>query len=158
MNIALASDHRGLELLEVVRASLVGLGHEASIVGECSGDPCDYPDQARLVCNAIASGEASRGVLICGTGIGMCITANKFGGIRAALALDELSAELSRSHNDSNVLCLSGDLVGHALGQRIARAWMETDFEGGRHERRLKKISDIDIRLDRVEGSGAQDA
>ncbi len=130
-------------------------------VGDRSGEPCDYPDQAAVVCNAIASGEADRGVLICGTGIGMCIAANKFSGIRAALALDELSAQLSRSHNDANVLCLSGDLVGHALGQRIARAWMETDFEGGRHLRRVQKITAIDkMRIEDVEAGselGPQD-
>ena len=156
MNIAIASDHRGLDLLEVVSRELSSQGHEVLAVGDRSGDPCDYPDQAAVVCNAIADGKADRGVLICGTGIGMCIAANKFTGIRAALALDELSAQLSRSHNDANVLCLSGDLVGHALGQRIAKAWMQTDFEGGRHLSRVQKITAIDeMRTEDVEaGTG----
>ena len=146
MNIAIASDHRGLELLEVVRNELEDQGHVVDVLGKTSGEPCDYPDQARIVCDSMREGHADRGVLICGTGIGMCITANKFTGVRAALALDELSAQLSRSHNDANVLCLSGDLVGHALGRRIVKAWMATEFEGGRHTRRLEKISSIDSR------------
>ena len=148
MNIAIASDHRGLELLDVVQRELLEQGHEVRMLGELSGEACDYPDQARLVCNALRSEKADRGVLICGTRIGMCITANKFPGIRAALALDELSAQLSRSHNDANVLCLSGDLVGHALGRRIVRSWMETNFDGGRHQRRVDKIEMIDAAPD----------
>ena len=144
MRLTLASDHRGFELLEVVRIQLVDLGHEVHVQEADSGQPCDYPDQAALVCAHLQSGAAERGVLICGTGIGMCITANKFRGIRAALALDELSAQLSRSHNDANVLCLSGDLVGHALGRRIVETWMKTEFEGGRHARRVEKISQLD--------------
>ena len=146
MNISIASDHRGLGLLEVVRAELLEGGHDVIVHGEPSGEPCDYPDLAEEVCRSMSSGNADRGVLICGTGIGMCITANKFNGVRAALALDELSAQLSRSHNDANVLCLSGDLVGHSLGRRIVKAWMATDFEGGRHLRRVEKIAEIDAR------------
>ncbi len=146
MNISIASDHRGLELLEVVRSELQEQGHAVDVLGKTTGEPCDYPDQARVVCDSLQDGRAARGVLICGTGIGMCITANKFTGVRAALALDELSAQLSRSHNDANVLCLSGDLVGHALGRRIVKAWMETEFDGGRHTRRLEKIAKIDSR------------
>jgi len=149
MKIALASDHRGIELLEVVRSELDEKGHDAQVLGEHSGAACDYPDQARLVCESISSGRAERGVLICGTGIGMCITANKYAGIRAALALDELSAQLSRSHNDANILCLSGDLVGHALGRRIVETWMKTAFEGGRHQRRVEKITLLDQETDR---------
>ena len=147
MKIAIASDHRGLGLLEVVRTELLDEGHEVETLGDTSGEPCDYPDQAQEVCRSLSSERADRGVLICGTGIGMCITANKFNGVRAALALDELSAQLSRSHNDANVLCLSGDLVGHSLGRRIVKVWMETGFEGGRHLRRLEKISEIDARI-----------
>ena len=148
MNIAIASDHRGLELLEVVRSELASQDHEVEVLGMTTGEPCDYPDQASIVCKAMRDGRAKRGVLICGTGIGMCIAANKFAGVRAALALDELSAQLSRSHNDANVLCLSGDLVGHALGRRIVKAWMQTEFDGGRHERRLEKITRIDARIE----------
>ena len=144
MKIAIASGHRGLDLLQVVREELNTRGHEIEVLGDTSGQVCDYPDQARLVCEALCAGTIDRGVLICGTGIGMCITANKYRGVRAALALDELSAQLSRSHNDSNILCLSGDLVGHALGRRIVDTWMDTDFDGGRHERRIEKIGEIE--------------
>lgn len=143
MKIAMASDHRGLELLDIVRNEVEEHGHEVEILGSTDGQPCDYPDQAALVCESMNRGDAERGLLICGTGIGMCIAANKFPGIRAALALDELSAQLSRSHNDANVLCLSGDLVGHALGRRIVKSWMGTEFEGGRHQRRVEKIERI---------------
>ena len=144
MKIALASDHRGIELLEVVRSELDEKGHDAQVLGEHSGAACDYPDQAGRVCDLLKSGDIERGVLVCGTGIGMCITANKYPGVRAALASDELSGQLSRSHNDANVLCLSGDLIGHALGRRIISIWMDTDFEGGRHERRIRKIALLD--------------
>lgn len=149
MKIAIASDHRGLELLQVVSRELMHLGHEVEILGEQSGQACDYPDQARLVCDSLCTGVVDRGVLICGTGIGMCIAANKFRGVRAALALDELSAQLSRSHNDANILCLSGDLVGHTLGRRIVETWMATGFDGGRHERRIEKIAEFDADPDR---------
>lgn len=149
MRIGVASDHRGLDLLHVVEEELKARGHQVIEFGDHSGQACDYPDQARLVCAALCSGEVDRGVLICGTGIGMCITANKFHGVRAALALDELSAQLSRSHNDANILCLSGDLVGHALGRRIVDTWMDTAFEGGRHERRIEKIGEIETDFQR---------
>jgi ribose 5-phosphate isomerase B len=114
------------------------------VLGECSGASCDYPDIAWLVANAVARGESERGILVCGTGIGMCIAANKVDGIRAALASDELAAQLSRSHNDANVLCLSADLIGPILAKRILDVWMSTSFEGGRHERRLAKITRIE--------------
>ena len=113
-------------------------------MGECSGTMCDYPDVAWVVANAVASAQAERGVLICGTGIGMCIAANKLKGIRAALAQDELSAQLSRTHNDANVLCLSADLIGQTLMKRIVDVWFHTGFDGGRHERRLQKIVKIE--------------
>jgi ribose 5-phosphate isomerase B len=145
MKLAIASDHRGLDLLQVIGGALIENGHEVEILGEQSGQACDYPDQARLVCEALCSGKIDRGVLICGTGIGMCITANKFRGVRAALALDELSAQLSRSHNDANILCLSGDLIGHSLGRRIMDTWMATKFDGGRHERRIEKIAELEV-------------
>jgi ribose 5-phosphate isomerase B len=96
------------------------------------------------VANSVARGESERGILVCGTGIGMCIAANKVDGIRAALASDELAAQLSRSHNDANVLCLSADLIGPILAKRILDVWMSTSFEGGRHERRLAKITRIE--------------
>ena len=144
MNIAMGCDHRGRmavdELLPFLRAD----GHEVVDVADRDDGPCDYPDRAWKVANLVADGEVDRGILVCGTGIGMCIAANKVKGVRAALALDELSAELSRSHNDANVLCMSGDLLGQTLVRRIVEAWMATPFEGGRHARRVEKIGLID--------------
>lgn len=144
MNIAMGCDHRGRmavdELLPFLRAD----GHEVMDVADGDDGPCDYPDRAWKVANLVADGEVDRGILVCGTGIGMCIAANKVKGVRAALALDELSAELSRSHNDANILCMSGDLLGQTLVRRIVEAWMATPFEGGRHARRVEKIGMID--------------
>ena len=104
----------------------------------------DYPDSAYAACSKVSRGEVERAILICGTGIGMCIAANKIRGIRAALAQDELSAQLSRTHNDANVLCLSADLLGHTLVKRIVDTWVHTPFDGGRHLRRLHKIEAIE--------------
>jgi len=144
MKIALGSDHRGSQMAQALMQQLRAEGHEVSVLGECGGTMCDYPDVAWVVANAVANGHAERGVLICGTGIGMCIAANKLKGIRAALAQDELSAQLSRTHNDANVLCLSADLIGQTLVKRIVDVWFRTNFEGGRHERRLQKIVKIE--------------
>ncbi|MBM4111036.1 MAG: ribose 5-phosphate isomerase B [Phycisphaerae bacterium] len=144
MRISLGSDHRGVSLVQSFVAQLRGAGHDPVVLGECSGASCDYPDIAWLVANAVARGESDRGILVCGTGIGMCIAANKVDGIRAALASDELAAQLSRSHNDANVLCLSADLIGPILAKRILDVWVSTAFEGGRHERRLAKITRIE--------------
>lgn len=144
MRISLGSDHRGVSLVQSFVAQLRGAGHDPVVLGECSGASCDYPDIAWLVANSVARGESERGILVCGTGIGMCIAANKVDGIRAALASDELAAQLSRSHNDANVLCLSADLIGPILAKRILDVWMSTAFEGGRHERRLAKITRIE--------------
>ncbi|MBM4051872.1 MAG: ribose 5-phosphate isomerase B [Planctomycetes bacterium] len=144
MRISLGSDHRGVSLVQSFIAQLRGAGHDPVVLGECSGAPCDYPDIAWLVSNSVAHGESDRGILVCGTGIGMCIAANKVDGIRAALASDELAAQLSRSHNNANVLCLSADLIGPILAKRILDVWMSTSFEGGRHERRLAKITRIE--------------
>ena len=144
MKIALGSDHRGSQMAQALMNQLRAEGHEVTVLGECSGTMCDYPDVAWVVANAVANGHAERGVLICGTGIGMCIAANKLKGIRAALAQDELSAQLSRTHNDANVLCLSADLIGQTLVKRIVDVWFRTGFDGGRHERRLQKIVKIE--------------
>lgn len=145
MRIALGADHRGLTVAHAVVSQLRAEGHEVSLLGDVSGSPCDYPDAAYMVASAVAEGMADRGILICGTGIGMCIAANKVRGVRAALAQDELSAQLSRTHNDANVLCLSADLLGHALVKRIVEVWFRTGFEGGRHARRLEKIRMIEM-------------
>ena len=144
MKIALGSDHRGNQMAQALLTQLRAEGHEVSVLGECTGGMCDYPDVAWVVSNAVSSGKAERGILICGTGIGMCIAANKLKGIRAALAQDELSAQLSRTHNDANVLCLSADLIGQTLVKRIVDVWFRTGFDGGRHERRLQKIVKIE--------------
>jgi len=144
MRIALGADHRGSDAVNRLSDALSHQGHETKIHGSTSGEPCDYPEVANMVASAIANGEADRGVLICGTGVGMCITANKIAGVRAATVHDELTAQLSRSHNDANIVCLSADLLGQHLIEKIAGVFMSTDFEGGRHARRVHKISAIE--------------
>lgn len=141
MKIAIGSDHRGYQAKERIKAMLQGLGHEVADRGTDSTKTADYPDSGIAVAQAVSGGQAEAGVLFCGTGIGMCITANKVPGIRAALVHDELTAQMSRRHNNANVLCLPADLIGDALMQSIVRLWLTTEFEGGRHERRLDKIS-----------------
>jgi len=144
MKIAVASDHRGVDMkariLEVVRS----LGHEALDYGPSTGDSVDYPEYAQKVAQAVSSKAIDRGVLICGTGIGMCICANKFDGVRAAPVHDDLTAELSRRHNDANVLCLSADLLGVGSLDRLIEIWIRTEFEAGRHARRIDMISRIE--------------
>ncbi|MCL4741265.1 MAG: ribose 5-phosphate isomerase B [Phycisphaerales bacterium] len=140
MKIALGADHRGNAAVRTLLAKLAGEGHDVQILGDCGGEVCDYPEPASLVARAVASGQAERGVLICGTGIGMSIAANKVPGVRAAVVHDELTAQLSRSHNDANVLCLSGDLLGVRLIEKIVEVFLRTPFDGGRHARRVKKI------------------
>lgn len=141
MKIAVASDHRGHDLKEKVLLQLNELGHEGVDFGPDGSESVDYPDYASKVAGAVSRGEADCGILICGTGIGMCITANKFAGVRAAACHDDLTAKMSRLHNDANVLCLSGDLLGDRLVSRMIEIWIDTEFEGGRHARRLEKIA-----------------
>ena len=148
MHVAIGSDHRGIEVAQAIEQQLRSEGHAPTLLGDTSGAPSDYPDIAWRVSQMIVEQKAQRGVLICGTGIGMAIAANKVAGIRAALALDELSAQLSRSHNDANVLCLSADLLGPVLVKRIVDAWMRTSYDGGRHARRLAKIARIELGQD----------
>lgn len=143
MRIALGSDHRGVDAVRLLQEYLPGRGHQVALLGACEG-PCDYPDVSYLVAQAVASGDADRGILICGTGIGASIAANKVHGIRAALVHDETTAELSRRHNDATVLCLAGDEVSEDQTKRIVDCWLETPFDGGRHERRVKKIMAIE--------------
>jgi ribose 5-phosphate isomerase B len=140
MKFAIGSDHRGFQAKEHVKQFLAEMGHQVLDCGTHSDAPTDYPDYAVPVCKAIQDGKAERGVLLCGSGLGMSMTANKMRGIRAALCHDELTAEMSRRHNDANVLCLGGDLLGDELIRRIVEIWVRTNFEGGRHERRVKKI------------------
>lgn len=144
MKIAVANDHRGNDAKEQIIAMIKQLGHEAVDCGTTSSSPVDYPDLAYKAAKTVASGEADRAILICGTGIGMCIAANKVKGVRAALCFDELNARVSRQHNDANVLCLSGDLIGEVTLRKIVEVWLSTDFTGGRHDRRVKKIAAIE--------------
>jgi ribose 5-phosphate isomerase B len=144
MKIAIGSDHRGFDSKEHVKTILTQLGHQYIDVGMKDNSPSDYPEPAYLAAKAVVKGQVDRAILICGTGIGMCIAANKVKGIRAALCHDELSAQISREHNDSNVLCLSGDMVGQVLLRKIVEVWLNSKFQGGRHLRRVNKISAIE--------------
>lgn len=144
MKIAVASDHRGFATKGKILALLDEMGHTPLDYGPDNSENVDYPDFAAKVACAVSTGEVERGILICGTAIGMCMVANKFPGVRAANCHDDLTAEMSRLHNDANVLCLSADLLGDRLINRMIEIWVQTGFEGGRHARRVKKITDIE--------------
>ena len=144
MRIAVGSDHRGLAMRSRIVDLLRQLDQEVIDVGAFDADSVDYPDVAAAVASRVSGGEVQRGILICGTGLGMCIVANKFPGVRAAPCHDDLTAELSRRHNDLNVLCLSGDMLGDRLVDRLVTIWLKTDFEGGRHARRVQKIAELE--------------
>ncbi len=141
MKIGLGSDHRGYMAKEMLKTMLGQLGYEVDDFGTDSTKASDYPDVAFPVAKAVAVRGVERAILLCGTGLGVSISANKVPGIRAALCHDELTAQLSRLHNDANILCLPADLIGEALIRRIVEVWLETPFEGGRHSRRVEKIS-----------------
>ena len=144
MNVALASDHAGWERKEQARALVAALGHSAQDFGCSDAESCDYPDSAVPAVRAIGAGSCERAILICGTGIGMSILANKIRGIRAALCYNTSTAKVSRSHNNSNVLCLGArELSGEAI-EEIIRTWLDTPFSGGRHQRRLNKVMAIE--------------
>lgn len=144
MKVAIASDHRGFALKGKIITTLSHLGHESLDLGTDSSDSVDYPDFASKVAVVISQSQADRGILICGTGIGMCIVANKYPHVRAACCHDDLTAEMSRRHNDTNVLCLSSDLLGDRLVTRMVEIWLATEFEAGRHSRRIDKIEKIE--------------
>jgi ribose 5-phosphate isomerase B len=144
--IALASDHAGFTLKEKVRDYLAGKGYEVVDYGPDSAESVDYPDYAEKVSQQVAAHEADFGVLVCGTGLGMAIAANKVPGIRAVTVNDTLSARFARSHNDANVLAMGERLTDESTARKILDTWLSTPFEGGRHERRVNKISDIDTR------------
>ena len=144
MKIAIGSDHRGFDAKRRLVPMLRQLGHEVTDLGPDGNDSVDYPDYAYQVAKAVSDGRVERGILICGTGIGMCIAANKVKGVRAAPCHDSITVEMSRRHNDANVLCLSADLLGDELIGRIVRLWLETEFEAGRHARRVDKIKRIE--------------
>lgn len=141
MRIVVANDHRGIAAKGRVKSTLAGLGHEVEDLGTAGPASVDYPEYAIQVAEAVAAGRADRGILVCATGHGMCMAANKVRGIRAANCRDLVDAELSRHHNDANVLCLAADLVGEDLIERLVRTWLDTPFDGGRHTRRLEKIA-----------------
>lgn len=141
MRIAAGWDHRGHRVAQKVRAALEKLGHEVVDMGAQTAEPSDYPDFAVAVSEAVARGDCERGVLVCGTGVGMSMAANKVRGVRAAAVHDERTAYYSRSHNNANVLCVGDPTVAGPEFARILEVWLSTDFEsGGRHERRVNKI------------------
>ncbi len=146
MRIAVGSDHRGVGMRAKVVNLLKNLGQEVLDAGTYEDGSVDYPDIAAYVAGMVSDGEAERGILICGTGLGMSIVANKFPGVRAAPCHDDLTAEISRRHNDLNVLCLSSDILGERLVDRLIEIWLRTEFEGGRHSRRVQKILELEHR------------
>ena len=147
MKVVLASDHRGYQLKDSLKKFLEERKIEFLDVGTFSADSVDYPDFAMLAAEKVSHGDYDRGILICGSGIGMCVVANKFPGIRAAVCHDISAAEMSRKHNDSNMLGLGADVINEELARKILHVWLETKFEGGRHLRRIQKISEIESRL-----------
>lgn len=140
MRIAIGCDHRGYEAKSRILPILQNLGHEVVDVGAQSKDSVDYPDFAFDVAQRVSDHQVDRGILICGTGIGMCIAANKVRGVRAAPCHDTVTVEMSRRHNDANVLCLSADLLSAEQIERMVDTWLKTEFEAGRHARRVDKI------------------
>ncbi|MEM1107440.1 MAG: RpiB/LacA/LacB family sugar-phosphate isomerase [Planctomycetota bacterium] len=144
MRIALGADHRGDVILNKLSVSLEVAGHSLLAFNSHERRTIDYPDTAFPVAHAVAVGEADRGILVCGSGIGSCIAANKVKGVRGALALDELGAEMARRHHDANILCLAADLMGDRTIDRVVEIFLTTSFEGGRHTRRIEKINAIE--------------
>lgn len=146
MRIAVGSDHAGWPLKEPLVAFLIEQGWDVEDFGTFSGDSVDYPDYAVKVAEAVAHGDVERGLLLCGSGQGMCMTANKVGGVRAALAHDVVSARLSREHNDANVLTMGARFVAEPLAEEILKTFLATPFQGGRHTVRIEKIQTIERR------------
>ena len=142
--IIIGCDHGGFELKNEIIAHLEKKGIKVTDVGTYSTDSCNYPDYARKVCEKIQSGEFERGILVCGTGIGISIAANKHNGIRAACCSDTFSARMTRMHNDANVLCMGGRVVGPGLACDMVDLFVETEFEGGRHQARVDLLTDIE--------------
>jgi ribose 5-phosphate isomerase B len=144
MRIAVGSDHRGVSMRLKVVDLLNRLNQDVLDLGTNAEGSVDYPDIAAEVAGRVSRGEVDRGILICGTGLGMSIAANKFPGVRAAPCHDYVTAEMSRRHNNLNVLCLSGDILGERLVDRLVEIWLNAEFEGGRHERRVEKITALE--------------
>ncbi|HEC00558.1 MAG TPA: ribose 5-phosphate isomerase B [Sphingomonadales bacterium] len=139
--IALASDHGGYDLKILLKSYLAALGFEPLDLGCDSSDSVDYPDFADVMADALKNGDATRGILVCGSGIGISIAANRYPHIRAALVHDRLTAELSRKHNDANVIVMGGRVIGPDVAKDCLQAFLNTEFEGGRHQRRIDKMS-----------------
>ena len=146
MQIGLACDHGGFELKEELKTFLKSKGFEPVDMGAFNEESVDYPDYGILVAEKISKGEMEKGILVCGTGIGMSIVANKFPGVRAALVNDLYSSRCSREHTDANILVIGGRIVGKELAREIVRLWLDTPFAGGRHKRRLEKIEALEKR------------
>jgi ribose 5-phosphate isomerase B len=144
MRIALGADHAGVELKDRIKRHLDARGIPCTDFGTMSAESVDYPDYARIVAGEVATGASDRGILVCGTGIGMAIAANKIAGIRAAAVVDTTSAALSREHNDANILALGARMMSPEIAQQIVDIFVDTPFSGGRHQRRLDKIASMD--------------
>ena len=144
MKIAIGCDHGGLEHKNAIAEHLKERGFEVKDFGIYEQVSVDYPDVAKKVCESILSGESERGLLVCGTGIGMSLAANKFKGIRAAVCSEHFSAKYTRLHNNSNILCLGGRVIGIGTALELADLFVDTEFEGGRHQKRIDKITEIE--------------
>ncbi|MBQ8975676.1 MAG: ribose 5-phosphate isomerase B [Oscillospiraceae bacterium] len=144
--IALGCDHGGYELMQQIKAHLDELKLEYKDFGTFSTESCDYPEFAEMAARSVAAGECDRGILVCGTGIGISISANKIKGIRAALCSDCFSAEMCRRHNDANMLALGARVLGSGLALKIVDTFLDTEFDGGRHKRRVDKITELENR------------
>ena len=142
--IVVGSDHGGLEMKAALLSALRERGLDAEDYGTGNGDSVDYPDFAIKVAGAVSRGEVELGILVCGTGIGMSITANKFPGVRAALATDEFMAQMAKEHNNANILVLGGRVLSEEVAVKMMNAWLDTEYEGGRHQRRLDKIAEVE--------------
>ena len=145
MRVAIGCDHRGLKIKQAIMEFLPGLNHSYHDFGCYNADPVDYPDIARKVAESVASGDFDQGILICSTGIGMSIAANKMKSVRAALCHDTFTAQRARQHNDANILCLGGENIEVNAALEVVKTYLSTDFEGGRHILRLNKVKALEI-------------
>jgi ribose 5-phosphate isomerase B len=141
VKIAIGADHGGYRLKEMIRVLVSDLGHEVQDMGCYSTVSVDYPEIARMVCELVDTGAVERGILICGTGIGMSMAANRYAHVRAALCHDHYTARMSREHNNANILCLGERVIGSGVAEDIVRTWLGTDFSGGRHLGRIEQFS-----------------
>ncbi len=147
MRIGIASDHAGYRMKEYLKKRLIELGYELVDFGTDSEDSVDYPDYASKLAEAVSKGEVEKGILICGTGVGVSIVANKYPGVRAGIAYSDEVAELIARHNNANIICFGGRTMEFEDAFRRVKIWLETPFDGGRHERRIKKIRDLEGRI-----------